>query len=135
MYEIAADPGEKNNVAAKYPEKVKELRAAYEGWYAEAARECGFKRLPIPVGYAEENPAVLPAPQSYFDGELRFHNQSGYAHDWIDGWTRAEDSVWWEIDVAHAGKYEVSLRVRLPGGRCWRGCGGDGRQSGVERED
>ena len=114
LYEVAADPGEKNNVAAKYPEKVKELRAAYEGWYAEAARECGFKRLPIPVGYAEENPAVLHAPQSYFDGELHFHNQSGYAHDWIDGWTRAGDSVWWEIDVAHAGKYEISIQYACP---------------------
>ena len=33
----------------------------------QAARECGFTRKPIPVGYAEENPVVLPAPQSYFE--------------------------------------------------------------------
>lgn len=61
------------------------------------------------MGYAEENPVVLPAPQSYLSGELRFHNQNGYAHDWIDGWSRVEDAVHWEIDVVRPGTYEVSL--------------------------
>lgn len=109
LYEIPTDPGERTNVAGKYPEKVKEMRAAYETWYAQAARECGFTRKPIPVGYAEENPVVLPAPQSYLSGELRFHNQNGYAHDWIDGWSRIEDAVYWEIEVVRPGTYEVSL--------------------------
>jgi arylsulfatase A len=110
LYEIPSDPGERRNVAARYSEKVAELRAAYERWYEQAARECGFARKPIPVGYAAENPVVLPAPQSYFDGSLRFHGRNGYAHDWISGWTRVSDSVWWELDVVEAGAYDINLR-------------------------
>ncbi|MFB3829570.1 MAG: hypothetical protein ACE15B_22555 [Bryobacteraceae bacterium] len=72
---------------------------------------------PIPAGYAEENPVVLPAPQSYFGGQLRYHNTSGYAHHWIDGWTRREDFVYWEIDVVHAGEYEAALALCLRGPR------------------
>lgn len=114
LYEIPADPGEQNNLAVKYPEKVKELRAAYEAWYEVAGRECGFLRKPIPVGYAEENPVSLPAPQSYFHGDLKFFAGSGFAHDWITNWRKVDDWVHWDVDVVHAGRYEVTLSYLCP---------------------
>jgi arylsulfatase A len=114
LYEIPADPGEQNNLAAKYPDQAKELRAAYEAWYAEAGPQCGFQRPPIPVGYAEEPLVVLPAPQSYPHGHLRFRGGPGWAHDWITGWTSLADSVHWEIDVARPGSFEVSLLYLCP---------------------
>ena len=114
LYEIPSDPGERNNLAAKHPEKVKELRAAYEAWYRAASQECGFSRKPIPAGYAQENPVVLPAPQSYFHGNLKFFGGAGWAHDWITGWGNAEDYVHWDIEVVRAGRYEVTLRYLCP---------------------
>jgi arylsulfatase A len=114
LYEIPADPGEQNNVAVKYPQKVKELRAAYEAWYEVAGRECGFVRKPIPVGYAEENPVSLPAPQSYFHGDLKFFAGSGFAHDWITNWKKVDDWVHWDVDVVHAGRCEVTLSYLCP---------------------
>ena len=115
LYDLASDPGEQDNVAGRFPDQARELRAAYEKWFAEAAAECGFKRPPIPVGYAEENPATLPATQSDFSGALRFHNsKAGFAHDWICDWTSTKDSIWWELDVARGGSYEVALRYACP---------------------
>ncbi|MFN3325602.1 MAG: arylsulfatase [Bryobacteraceae bacterium] len=114
LYEIPNDLGETRNVADKYPEKARELRAAYEAWYDEVARQCGFARLPIPIGYDEENPVVLPATQSYFDGNLKFRHDNGFAHDWIANWTNPGDSVWWELDVVGAGLYRVSLLYLCP---------------------
>ena len=35
LYEIKKDPGQANNVAADYPEKVAEMRAFYEAWWAD----------------------------------------------------------------------------------------------------
>ncbi len=116
LYELTNDPGEQTNVASKYPEEFRRLRAAYERWFQEAIAERGFRRYPIPVGYAEENPVVLPAPQAYFSGELRYHGGPGYAHDWITGWTNVQDSVWWEIDVVRQGRYVVELRYLCPAG-------------------
>lgn len=110
LYAVSSDSGEKKNVAADHPEVVKRLRAAYDAWYADVSRECGFERLPIPVGYAEENPVVLPATQAYFDGAIAYKHKNGYAHDWLAGWSDVKDSVWWEIDVVNAGSYEVALR-------------------------
>jgi arylsulfatase A len=110
LYDVSRDQGERTDVASSHPEVVKQLRSAYEAWYEEVSRECGFERLPIPVGYAEENPVVLPATQSYFDGSIGFENKNGYAHDWVSGWTRQVDRVWWEIDVVRSGTFDVSLR-------------------------
>jgi len=114
LYEIPADPGERHDLSAQYPDKVKELREAYEAWYAVAGPQCGFRRRLIPVGYAEEPLAVLPAPQSYPHGSLRFHGGPGYAHDWLTGWTSLDDWVEWEIDVARPGSFEVALRYLCP---------------------
>lgn len=116
LYDMIVDPVEQNNIASKHPQKVTELRSAYEAWYREALGERGFHRRPIPAGYAEENPVILPAPQSYFHGALRFHGGVGYAHDWITGWNRLEDSVYWDIDVVRAGQYEVTLSYLCPQG-------------------
>lgn len=110
LYDLAADPGERVNVADKFPNEFRKLRAAYEKWFKEAIAERGFRRYPIPVGYAEENPVVLPAPQAYLSGGLSFHGGPGYAHDWITGWTSLDDSVYWDLDVVREGRYEVTLR-------------------------
>jgi arylsulfatase A-like enzyme len=109
LYEIPVDPGETANVADKYPEVTKRLRAAYESWYKDALPKGGFQRLPIPVGYDEENPAWLPAPEGYLHGSLEYYGKAGFAHDWVTNWKSVEDFVHWDVEVAHGGSYEVSL--------------------------
>ncbi|MBI3678934.1 MAG: arylsulfatase [Acidobacteria bacterium] len=116
LYEIAADPGEKHDVAAGHPEKVRELRAAYEAWFRKAGDECGFARPVIPAGYDEENPVELPAPQAYLEGELRYSRGSGFAHEWVTNWRRLEDSVYWELEIVKAGRYQIRLRYLCPPG-------------------
>jgi arylsulfatase A-like enzyme len=37
LYHLAADPGERNDLAARHPEKAAELRAAWQSWNAELA--------------------------------------------------------------------------------------------------
>ena len=114
LYDLASDPGESRNVAREHPDVAKRLRGAYEAWYKVAGEQCGYRRPAIPVGYAEEDPVVLPAPQSYFTGGLGFAGGPGYAHDWITGWTNPADFVHWEIDVARAGLFDVKLRYLCP---------------------
>lgn len=114
LYDLQADPGEKTNIAAQNPEKVVELRRAYEEWFRKAGDECGFQRPVIPVGYEQENPVHLPGPQAYLNGGLKYAHGTGYAHEWITNWKELSDSAHWEIDVVKAGRYEVSLRYLCP---------------------
>jgi arylsulfatase A-like enzyme len=53
LFNLAADPGEKNNVAAQNPDKVKELRAAFDRLAAQAVPP---KNQPKPAGF--QSPAV-----------------------------------------------------------------------------
>ena len=54
LYEIATDPMEKSDVAAKYPEEVTRMREAYDAWWAEA-RPC----------MENEKPQNVPAQNPY----------------------------------------------------------------------
>ena len=53
LFNLANDPGEKKDLAAEHPEKVKELRAAYDRLAAQAIPP---KSQPKPAGY--KSPAV-----------------------------------------------------------------------------
>jgi arylsulfatase A len=114
LYDIENDPGEQNDVAEQHPEIVAELRTAYEAWFRDVSTERKIGPRPIPVGYWEENPVRLPAPQSCLHGNAKFHQRTGWAHDWITNWKGLEDSVHWDINVVHSGSYEVAVQYLCP---------------------
>jgi arylsulfatase A-like enzyme len=113
LYDMEADPGQQKDIAADHPDVVKQLSAAYDAWFADVSR-AGLARFPLPVGYAEHNPVELHAPQAYFDAPLHFASGPGYANDWLTGWTNANAKVWFEIDVAADGDYDIELAYSCP---------------------
>lgn len=113
LYDMRADPGEKNDLADERPEIVAKLSRQYEEWIDDITAR-GLRRFPIPVGYAQENPVKLNAPQAYFDASLRFYRGPGFAHDWLTGWTDADAKVWFDVDVVRGGTYEVGLQFACP---------------------
>jgi len=114
LYNVTDDPGERTDIAARYPEEAKRLRAAYEKWFQDVLPPGGFKRLPLPVGYAEENPASLTAPEAHLSRGLAYYGDHGYAWDWVTKWTSLEQSVSWDVDVHQAGDYEIALEYLCP---------------------
>jgi len=113
LYDMEADPGEERNLASQMPDVVAKLSKAYDDWFADIARD-GLRRMPIPVGHDEENPVELHAPQAFFDGKIHFYAGPGFANDWLTAWTATTDKVWFDLDVARAGAYEVCLRQLCP---------------------
>lgn len=113
LYDMVNDPSEERDVAADHPERVANLAAAYDRWFADVTRK-QIIRPPIPVGHRERPEAELPAPEAYFTGSIRWYNNFGFAHDWLTGWTDAKDTIGWDADVVTAGRYEVSLQYTCP---------------------
>ncbi len=113
LYDMISDATEKKNIAAENPEVVKELSAAYENWFRDVTTNV-FKRPIIPVGYSEQNPAELQAPEANLSGGVYFRWKNGFAHDWIVGWTNLDGSISWDIDVVMNGNYEVTLDYLCP---------------------
>jgi len=58
LFDVKADPGEQTDVAAKHPEVVKELAAAYEKFWAEA--------VPLMVNEKAVGPAINPFQKLYY---------------------------------------------------------------------
>lgn len=122
LYDIHADPGQQKNVGGEHPEVVRELRDAYEKWWAEVSRRFD-EYCEIVIGSDRENPARLTC------------------HDWHETdqcpWdqTLVRDGLqgngFWAVEVERTGDYEFALcrwprevdtpiNAAIPGGRAIR---------------
>jgi arylsulfatase A-like enzyme len=116
LFDMARDPAQTTNIATAQPDIAQRLIAAYENWWRDVipqTRPKGIEHVPIPVGYAAENPVELPVPQSQFTHGLKFNGRHPN-NAWLTNWTNAEATVTWELDVVQAGRYEVQLQYLSP---------------------
>ncbi|MBN2330168.1 MAG: arylsulfatase [Candidatus Omnitrophica bacterium] len=112
LYDMIADPGQKNEVGQEHPAVLKKLRAAYERWYKDATKD-GFDPIPTSVGCPESPEVVLPGHEAFLMPEagdgISYVGKSGWANDWVTNWTSVEAYPSWEIDVVREGNYEITL--------------------------
>lgn len=95
LYDIKSDPGQRIDLAEKYPEIVKELYGEYELWWDDTSVDFD-KYAQIYIGSKHENPVTL------------------YSHD---SHSRNGERVW-VLNVARDGKYEIKLnKYRQESGR------------------
>ncbi len=114
LYDLEADPAEAINIADREPKRMAQMVADYEAWFASTVEGFTPGAPPIPVGYKEENPAVLTAPQATLGGSLRFFMKQGFAHDFATGWSNPDDEMTWNIDARVSGRYEATIQYRGP---------------------
>lgn len=102
LYDLAQDPGERNDVAKDHPEVVAELRAAYEGWWRLCERQADDD-IPIAIGAKAQSVTRLTSH------DLRNDEGDGV---WNQGQVRQGEACagYWEVRVEEAGLYEFALR-------------------------
>jgi hypothetical protein len=81
LYDLEADPAESNNLAEAEPRILASLKDDYESWFYRITTPRSFSKPPVPVGFFEENPARVYAPQAILSGGARFQHRNGFAHD------------------------------------------------------
>jgi arylsulfatase A len=113
LYDMEIDPAQEKNIAKENPDTVAKLIKLYDAWFADISSQ-GLQRFPLPVGYTQENPVTLHAPQSFFTGKMHFFGGPGYANDWLTGWEDAKDTLWFDIDVVQPGDYSVEIAYLCP---------------------
>lgn len=98
LYDLTADPGEKNDIAASQPEIARKLRGEYDRWFADVSATRNFAPPRIYLGTEHEDPVTLTR------------------QDW-----RGPKAAWspqangyWEVDVRKAGRYDITLRLLNP---------------------
>ncbi len=110
LYDMPADPGQKQDVSDSHPEVTERLAAAYEAWYRDVT-SAGLAPPPLPVGYEATDVVALQAEDSQLHGRLKFRRGRGWAHDSALNWKSNDDSLAWGLDVLRPGRYEVTLMI------------------------
>lgn len=102
LYDILRDPGQKDDVAARYPEVVQQLKDEYETWWARTSVNSG-KVVRIVLGSGRENPATLTSMDWHGDGAQHVWNQKQIR-------TGPAVNGYWAVDIESTGRYRFELR-------------------------
>ena len=99
LYDIHADPGQRNDVAAQYPDVMERLLADYEAYWNEVSKRFDEPHIAI-VGSDQENPVILSS--------MDWHGTSGV---WFQPHVLSglKKSGYWLFNVEREGTYEIAL--------------------------
>lgn len=94
LYDIQNDPYQLKNVAEQHPEVVARLKKEYENWFKDVSSTRGYDPPRIFLGAEQQNPVTLTRQD--WRGPRATWSPEGLGH--------------WEVQVARAGRYEITLR-------------------------
>ena len=95
LYDLTADPAEKNNIAAQLPEVAARLRLETEAWFKDVSSTRGYAPPRIHVGTPQEPVTVLTRQD--WRGPKATWEATGLGH--------------WELQVTRQARYEIRLRM------------------------
>ena len=141
LYDMVADPGQTKDVAEREPAVAEQLRGAVAAWRTEVVgglagavaaaplpaassdgkakgRKGGGAQVPadtraFPVGYREFPWTPLPARDGVAHGEARRSSNAPNSSYFVN-WKTKEDRFTWDIEVATAGTYDVTIDYTCP---------------------
>lgn len=93
LFDMVADPFERNDIAATHGEIVNHLRGQYETWFSAVSSTRGYGPVRIHVGAPQENPVQLTRQD--WRGPRAGWNTNSIGH--------------WDVFVTRAGHYEVTV--------------------------
>ncbi len=108
LYDMVSDPGQDRNIARQKPDVHKRLANAIRKWRADVFPAEQPDR-PFPVGHRQSPLTVLPAQECVFRGKGLCFSSRHPNCSWLTGWTDNSAWVYWDIDVATAGRYAITL--------------------------
>ncbi len=100
LYDILADPGQRNDVANDHPEVVAELRGHYEQWWET-----------VSASFDDDCPIVIGSEHEEIS-RLTTHDWHGEQCAWNQGQVRQglECNGYWVVEFAEGGEYEFELQ-------------------------
>ncbi|WP_299666526.1 arylsulfatase [uncultured Polaribacter sp.] len=122
LFNIVKDASQTYDVRSEIPKVYDSLLNTYQKWFASLPAKVASK--PILVGYEDYPITHLPAHEANLFPPFEFrkdrkhtgiayHSLYGWAHDWIDFWTKTEAFASWDIEVIEDGEFEIEMKYAL----------------------
>ncbi|MCB1224847.1 MAG: arylsulfatase [Verrucomicrobiales bacterium] len=113
LYDMQADPAEKNDLVTAQSDELRRLTDAYSTWFSDVTQK-GFDRLPIAIGLPERPSVWLQAHEAVLTAataadSIHYANGNGFTHDWVAGWTDPDATVSWPLQIHRSGRYKVEV--------------------------
>ena len=116
LFDMHADPSQKNDVAANHPDVARKLSKDVADWRKEMLTPELFEDdRPFTVGYREMPATQLPARDGVPHGNVQ-RSANAPNCSYFTNWTSTNDSITWDIDVHTAGTYEAAVYYTCPAG-------------------
>lgn len=113
LYDMREDPEQRRDVASERPQVAERLREAVAAWHREVRPTPAELDRPFLVGHRQLPLTMLPArdgvPHGGVERSARAPNCSYFKH-----WSSPDDRITWDVEVATAGRYEVTLEYACP---------------------
>jgi arylsulfatase A-like enzyme len=113
LFDMQRDPGQTQDVAEAHPKITQRLRQAVKEWSDAMLPGLTDDDRPFPVGYPQFPITLLPARDGITEGQVRRSNRFPNSTYFLD-WTSVEDTITWDIEVATAGRYQVTMHYACP---------------------
>ncbi|MGJ8695196.1 MAG: arylsulfatase [Verrucomicrobiaceae bacterium] len=114
IFDMKADPGQRKDLAKELPEVAKSLTEELGAWRATLPNRGERKELrPFLVGYPGGIDNQLPSRDGKSSGEVKRSSIHPNCSFFLN-WTKPEDRIFWDVEVATGGDYEVELHYTCP---------------------
>jgi len=100
LYDIGKDPSQRENIIDQFPEKAKELTAAYEVWWEDIIKDGSIDNL-ITVGNLNDSPTLLTAHDWHGDNGAPWNQKLIRNLKLGNGY--------WLLNIEEKGDYKIKL--------------------------
>ncbi|MCY3968752.1 MAG: arylsulfatase [Acidobacteria bacterium] len=109
LFDMAADPGQRNDIAVEQPGVAARLTATRDAWIEQALAELPeTDTRPFPIGHPAHEYTHLPARDGVARGGIE--RSSRYPNDsYFTGWSSTRDAIDWDVEVLTGGRFEAVL--------------------------
>lgn len=112
LFNLAEDPYEQNNLKNLKPDLTALLAEKYYNWIDSVLTQMPSFTA-IPVGVDGQQVISMPAHEAVKTDGVQWEEGHGWANDWLNNFSSANDSIFWGIEVEQDGVYQVSIDYAL----------------------
>lgn len=113
LYDLVADPGQRDDVADEHPATTTRLNRELAAWSGEMLPLLGEDERPFVIGHPDFPWTQIPARDADPHGGIKRSSRHPNC-SYFTNWTALEDRITWEVEVAADGEFEVLLHYTCP---------------------